>query len=136
MQIKRRGGRFIDAPVSGSKGPAEAGSLIFLCSGDKDIYDEVQPVLKVMGKANFYFGDTGQGTKIKLLINMLMATNMNAFAEALRLCKAADLPGEELLKVLELSAIGCPMYKGKGIDMLAGRYNTAFPLKHAQKDMR
>lgn len=89
-----------------------------------------------MGKANFYFGQAGQGTKIKLLVNMLMATNMSAFSETLALCEAAALPGSELLKVLELSAIGCPMYQGKGEGMLGRNISTAFPLKHAQKDMR
>ena len=135
-QITSKGGRFMDAPVSGSKGPAEAGSLVFLCSGEKKVYDEVQQALKAMGKADFYFGAAGQGTKIKLLVNMLMAANMSAFAEALSLCKAAELPSHDLLNVLGLSAIGCPMYQAKGKAMITGDYSTAFPLKHAQKDMR
>jgi 3-hydroxyisobutyrate dehydrogenase-like beta-hydroxyacid dehydrogenase len=134
--VKLKGGLFLDAPVAGSKAPAENGSLVFLCSGEKKVYDQVQTELKAMGKADFFFGEAGQGTKIKLLVNMLMATNMAAFAETIALCKALDLHSADLLKVLELSAIGCPMYGAKGNSMAARDYSTAFPLKHAQKDVR
>lgn len=88
-----------------------------------------------MGKADFYFGDAGQGTKMKLLVNMLMATNMTAFAETIALCKALDMKSGDLLQVLEQSAIACPMYNAKGHAMAVRSYSTAFPLKHAQKDV-
>lgn len=134
-QVLRRGGRFMDAPVSGSKAPAETGTLIFLCSGDRQVYDSSQMLLNAMGKANFYFGPAGNGSKMKLVINMLMATTMSAFSEGLSLCHESQLPTDEFLKVLELSAIACPMFKAKGPAMLKGKFDPAFPLKHALKDL-
>ena len=77
-QVKQRGGHFLEAPVSGSKGPAEQGQLIFLCGGGLPIaglvpsaeerragaddcqYILVKEALDAMGKASFFFGPVGQ----------------------------------------------------------------------------
>ena len=55
--IKDTGALYLEAPVSGSKAPAEKGQLIFLCGGDKELYDQATPLLKVMGKAQFLLGE-------------------------------------------------------------------------------
>ena len=60
MAINQKGGRFLEAPVSGSKKPAEDGALVFLCAGDESLYHDATPALEVMGKKSFYFGDTGK----------------------------------------------------------------------------
>jgi len=57
--IKATGATYLEAPVSGSKQPAEKGQLIFLCGGDKDLYEKATPLLKVMGKAQFFLGEVG-----------------------------------------------------------------------------
>jgi 3-hydroxyisobutyrate dehydrogenase-like beta-hydroxyacid dehydrogenase len=134
--VEARGGRFLEAPVSGSKVPAETGTLIFLCGGEQALYDKVTPALQAMGKANFLFGPVGGGSKMKLIVNGLMGTMMGAFAESMALCSAADLPQDLLLQVLDLGAMANPMFKGKGPNMINKTYAPHFPLKHAQKDMR
>ena len=55
--IKASGATYLEAPVSGSKQPAEKGQLIFLCGGDKELYEKATPLLKVMGKAQFFLGE-------------------------------------------------------------------------------
>lgn len=67
-EVNKRGGRFLEAPVSGSKGPAEAGSLLFLCAGDKAIFDGpvAQEAFQCMGKKSFFLGEVGNGTKMKV----------------------------------------------------------------------
>lgn len=77
-----------------------------------------------------------QGTKLKLVVNMIMGTMMGAFAEGLTLAKGADLSADILLQVLDLGAMANPMFKGKGPAMMAGNFAANFPLKHAQKDMK
>lgn len=57
--IKATGATYLEAPVSGSKQPAEKGQLIFLCGGDKELYEKATPLLKVMGKAQFLLGEVG-----------------------------------------------------------------------------
>ena len=56
VQIKDAGGEYLEAPVSGTKQPAEKGQLIFVCGGDKELYERATPLLDVMGKAKFYLG--------------------------------------------------------------------------------
>ncbi len=124
--------------MSGSKLPAENGQLIFLCGGDPAVYNspEVSSALDAMGKAKFLFGPVGQGSRVKLVVNMVMGTMMGALSEGLALGAAAELPLEPLLQVIDLSAMTNPMFKAKGANILAGAFPAHFPLKHAQKDMR
>lgn len=80
----------MEAPVSGSKGPAHGGQLIFLCAGSESIFNDttVQSSLDAMGKATHYFGkDVGKGTRAKLVVNSLMGTMMAAFGESLALAE-------------------------------------------------
>jgi glyoxylate/succinic semialdehyde reductase len=135
-RIMAKGGHFIEAPVSGSKVPAENGQLIFLCGGEENVYNEVGDAFDAMGKAKFLFGDVGSGTRVKLVVNMVMGTMMSAFAEGMHLSEASDIPRDKLLEVMELSAIANPMFKLKGPNLINENYPAHFPLKHAQKDMR
>lgn len=134
--ITAKGGRFLEAPVSGSKKPAEDGQLIFLCAGDRSIFDEITPALDVMGKKSLFLGETGAGARMKLVVNMVMGSMMTAFAEGLSLAEASSLSQEAFLDVMDNGAMACPMFKLKGPNMSKGAYPTAFPLKHQQKDMR
>ncbi|KAG8488409.1 hypothetical protein CXB51_016544 [Gossypium anomalum] len=111
--ITSKGGQFLEAPVSGSKQPAETGQLVILAAGDKALYEAAIPAFDILGK------------------NM-----MNAFSEGLTLADRSGLNPRDLLDVLDLGAIANPMFKGKGPAMLQNNYSPAFPLKHQQKDMR
>ena len=81
--IKAKGGYFLEAPVSGSKKPAEDGQLIILAAGDKALYDEVLPAFDILGKKSFFLGEVGNGAKMKLVVNMIMGSMMNAFSEGI-----------------------------------------------------
>ena len=83
--VRSTGAEFLEAPVSGSKKPAEDGALIFLCAGDETLYRRCSEPLETMGKAHFFLGDVGQGAKMKLVVNMIMGSMMTAFAEGLTL---------------------------------------------------
>lgn len=67
-EIQKRGGRFLEAPVSGSKGPAEGGTLLFLCAGDRMLFEHAvtQRALELMGKKSFFLGEVGNGTRMKV----------------------------------------------------------------------
>lgn len=134
--VKRKGGAFIEAPVSGSKKPAEDGQLVILAAGDKTLYDEMVPAFDVLGKKSFFLGEIGNGAKMKLVVNMIMGSMMNSLSEGLCLADKSGLSPQTLLDVLDLGAIANPMFKLKGPAMLQGSYSPAFPLKHQQKDMR
>ncbi|KAK7261698.1 hypothetical protein RIF29_28015 [Crotalaria pallida] len=134
--IKSTGALFLEAPVSGSKKPAEDGQLIFLTAGDKDLYETVSPFLDIMGKSKFYLGDVGNGAAMKLVVNMIMGSMMASFSEGLLLSEKVGLDPKVLVEVVSQGAINAPMYSTKGPSMIQSLYPTAFPLKHQQKDLR
>ncbi|KAL2935771.1 Glyoxylate/succinic semialdehyde reductase 1 [Bienertia sinuspersici] len=134
--VTSKGGRFLEAPVSGSKKPAEDGQLIILAAGEKGLYDEAIPIFDVLGKKSFFLGQVGNGAKMKLVVNMIMGSMMNGFSEGLELTEKSGLDPRTLLDVLDLGAMANPMFKMKGPSMLKSNYPPAFPLKHQQKDMR
>lgn len=135
--IRGKGGMYIEAPVSGSKGPAEQGTLIFLTAGERQLFDKAAPMLEVMGKKSFFLGeDVGAGAKMKLVINMVMGSMMASFAEGLALAESSGLQQEVLLEAIGLGAIAAPMFALKGPSMTKASFPPAFPLKHQQKDLR
>ncbi|GLT75590.1 hypothetical protein SLA2020_473010 [Shorea laevis] len=134
--IKATGALFLEAPVSGSKKPAEDGQLIFLTAGDKSLYDTVSPFLDIMGKSRFYLGEVGNGAAMKLVVNMIMGSMMASFSEGLLLSEKVGLNPNVLVEVVSQGAISAPMYSLKGPSMVKSLYPTAFPLKHQQKDLR
>ncbi|BCR06952.1 3-hydroxyisobutyrate dehydrogenase [Desulfuromonas versatilis] len=134
--VLARGGRFLEAPVSGSKKPAEEGTLLILAAGDAGLFEEARPALDKMGKQSFYLGELGNGAQMKLVVNMVMGGMMAIFAEALALAEKGGLDPRQLLEVLAGGALANPMFKGKGSAMLAGDFTVNFPLKHMQKDLR
>lgn len=71
--VTGKGGIFLEAPVSGSKKPAIDGQLIFLCAGDEGLYKRSLPAFDIMGKKSFFFGPTGMGARMKLVVNMVRA---------------------------------------------------------------
>ncbi|XP_021716469.1 glyoxylate/succinic semialdehyde reductase 2, chloroplastic-like [Chenopodium quinoa] len=135
-RIKATGASFLEAPVSGSKKPAEDGQLIFLTAGDQSLYEKVTPLLDIMGKSKFYLGDIGNGATMKLVVNMIMGSMMASFSEGLLLSEKVGLDPSVLVEVITQGAISAPMYKLKGPSMIQSQYPTAFPLKHQQKDLR
>lgn len=134
--IEAKGGHYLEAPVSGSKKPAADGMLVFLCAGDKSLYQEARPAFQIMGKRSFYFGEVGQGARAKLLNNMIMGTMMVALAEGIALAAQVGLDPARLLEVLSEGAVANPMFALKGPLMVGSNFSPAFPLKHMHKDMR
>ncbi len=135
--VRANGGLYLEAPVSGSKGPAEQGQLIFLTGGDEELFSAAAPLLDVMGKASFYLGEVGAGARMKLVVNMVMGSMMAALAEGLALAESSGLDKKDVVDVLNLGAMACPMFALKGPAMIEGKYMTpAFPLKHQQKDLK
>lgn len=132
-----KGAQFLEAPVSGSKGPAEQGQLIFLTAGSEAVKAAAEKDLEAMGKSTQYYGSVvGKGTEMKIVVNMIMGIQLNAVAEGVALAESCDLPVNSLVDVLGLGAMASPMIKLKGPAMEKKEYPPAFPLKHAQKDMR
>jgi 2-hydroxy-3-oxopropionate reductase len=134
--ISGKGGRFLEAPVSGSKKPAQDGTLIILAAGERTLFDQALPYFEKMGKKSLFLGEVGRGAQMKLIVNMTMGGMMTIFCEALALAAKAGLSAADLLEVFDAGAMANPMFKMKGAQIGSGAFDPAFPLKHMQKDLR
>lgn len=135
--VEEKGGKFLEAPVSGSKVPAATGALVFLAAGSEDAWRAVQDELGLMGKASHYLGEIGAGTRMKLAVNMCMGSMLAAMSESVHLAQQTGLNGDQLVEILGQGAMACPMFALKGPKVAAAQrdHDPHFPLKHAQKDM-
>jgi 3-hydroxyisobutyrate dehydrogenase-like beta-hydroxyacid dehydrogenase len=133
--VEEHGGRFVDAPVSGTVKPAEQGTLVVLAGGAREDVEAVTPLLETMGRQVVYCGGIGDATRMKLVLNLLLGGMMELLAEALALGKGFGLDGAAILKAVAAGPLGAPLYAMKGEAMLAGRFAKQFPVELMFKDL-
>ena len=127
--------RYLEAPVAGSSPQAEAGELVILVGGEETNLNEVQPYFEMMGQKVLHLGSIGKGASFKLVINMMLATGMVAFAESLKFGESIGLDKEFLLNVLPGLAVAAPFTKMKAEVIREGAYEPQFPLDLLYKDL-
>jgi 3-hydroxyisobutyrate dehydrogenase len=126
---------FVDAPVSGSKGPAEQAQLLILASGPDEAPEIVDPVFSVLGRRTQWVGPAGAGSRLKLVVNAWLAFLVEGAAETIALADRIGIGHDQLTAALE----GGPLASGLGMAKLAkmdsGNYDAEFPLAWALKDV-
>jgi 3-hydroxyisobutyrate dehydrogenase-like beta-hydroxyacid dehydrogenase len=127
--------RFLDAPVTGGTWGAEKGELLFMVGGDAQTLESARPVISAMGKKIFHLGPNGAGQTVKLAMNLLLALQVDAFAEALALVTGAGLAGEKLVEVMQSSMARSGVLDVKAPVMLRADYTPSFPLRLMHKDL-
>ena len=130
-----KGIHFLDAPVTGGTWGAEKGELLFMVGGDAETLEAARPVISAMGKKIFHLGPHGAGQTIKLAMNLLLALQVDAFAEALALVTGAGLEGEKLVEVMQSSMARSGVLDVKAPVMLNADYKPSFPLRLMHKDL-
>ncbi|HEY5523320.1 MAG TPA: NAD(P)-dependent oxidoreductase [Desulfuromonadaceae bacterium] len=132
-----KGALFLEAPVAGSRKPAEDATLTIMAAGDWELYDSSLPVLEKMSKKILFLGETGNAVRMKLANNLVMCGMLTALSEGIALAAGSGLDTAQLLEVLDSGAVTNPMFRLKGPQIAANKeFPTAFPLKHMQKDLR
>ncbi len=124
----------VDAPVLGTKGPAESGTLVVLASGPDDAHDRCAPVLDAIGSRTMWVGAAGAGSRLKLACNAFVVTVLEGVAESLALTRELGLAPELFLQAVAGGAVDSPYVGMKGKAMLAGDFAPAFGLAGAAKD--
>lgn len=130
------GAKFIDAPVSGSKKPAEDATLIILAGGKEEQVTAWTPLLETMGKKVVYCGEAGQGSMMKMANNLLLGAMMEGLCEALNFGKLGGLETDSMLEALLTGPLNCPLFQMKSGGLKSGDYSPNFPLKHMTKDLK
>ena len=124
----------VDAPVSGSKGPAESGSLLILAFGPPKARQILEPVFEPLGRT-VWLGEAGQGSKLKLVVNAYLATLVEGVAEALDLASRLGIDADALAAAVEGGPLDAPLADAKLHKMERGDYAPEFPLEWAVKDV-
>jgi 3-hydroxyisobutyrate dehydrogenase-like beta-hydroxyacid dehydrogenase len=131
-----RGHDFLDAPVFGTKGEAEGGGLWIVVGGDKAVFDRMTPLFDAVSETVHYMGPGGNGTAMKLVGNLLVASQLQALGEALTLAKKAGLNLADVQGVLDVADFKTPIYYGVGRGVQANDYTVNFALKLMLKDAK
>jgi 3-hydroxyisobutyrate dehydrogenase len=126
---------FVDAPVSGSKGPAEAGQLLILASGPPQAEPVAGPVFSVIGRKTVWLGQAGQGSAMKLVVNAYLAALIEGVAEALELATRLGIDPAALAAAIEGGPLDAPLADAKLHKMESGDFAPEFPLEWALKDV-
>jgi 3-hydroxyisobutyrate dehydrogenase len=126
---------FVDAPVVGTRGPAEQGKLTILASGPEQSRPVAEPVFAAVGARTLWLGEAGAGSRAKVMINAWVIGVVAALAETLSLGRALGLDAEVLFEILEGGPLDLPYARIKGAMMTAGSFDdVSFSLSLARKD--
>lgn len=126
---------FVDAPVLGTRQPAEQGKLTVLASGPSELRPRCAPVFDVVGSRTFWLGEVGAGSCMKLVVNTWIASLLAGLAESVALAERVQVDPATFLDVIEGTAAGTPYARVKGQMMIDRTYLPAFPLRWLGKDV-
>jgi len=136
-RVAERGGRFLDAPVTGGTKGARDGTLTIMVGGDPATLESVRPLLAAMGSQIYHFGDVGAGHTAKLVQNMIGIVSAAAIAEGFALAAAAGLECDRLFQMLSASTSASPLLRGMVPKIFARAFDQVnFRLDMAYKDLR
>ncbi|MFO7817174.1 MAG: NAD(P)-dependent oxidoreductase [Thermodesulfobacteriota bacterium] len=135
-RLKDSGAVFVEAPVSGSKKPAEEGKLVILAGGEDKVLEELEPLFLTMGKKVIRCGSVGQGAMMKMAINILLGTFIEGLAEMLNFGEKGGLSRDKLLDVVLAGPLSCDLFRMKEEMLRNEEYPVQFPLKHMAKDLK
>lgn len=125
---------YVDAPVLGTKVPAEQGQLIVLASGPEEVRGRSEAVFEPMAGKVLWLGEAGAGSRLKLVVNNWIVGLLGVLAETVSLAEALDVDPSRFLEVIEGGPLGLPYAQMKGKMMIEGDFPTSFSAKLARKD--
>jgi 3-hydroxyisobutyrate dehydrogenase len=131
-----KGISYLDAPVAGSVKPAEQAQLVIMVGGEEKIYEKVKPVFDVLGKLSVYLGESGKANVAKLSVNLMLGIITQGLAEAVVFARKNGLAAEQLLPLINASAVGSGVTKIKTENIMNNDYKAAFTLNLLIKDIR
>jgi 3-hydroxyisobutyrate dehydrogenase len=126
---------FVDAPVSGTRQPAEAGRLLILASGPEAARLALDPVFGALGSRTLWLGEAGAGSRLKLVLNSWLAFLMEGIAESAALADVLNVSHDALREALHGSPLEAPVALMKLAKIDAGDESPDFSLRWATKDV-
>lgn len=125
---------YVDAPVLGTKAPAEQGQLVVLASGPEKVRERCEPVFGAVGGKTVWLGDAGEGSRLKLVVNNWIVGLLGVLAETIAFARATGVDPQRFLETIEGGPLGLPYAQIKGAMMIEEDFPTSFSAKLARKD--
>jgi 3-hydroxyisobutyrate dehydrogenase len=127
---------YLDAPVSGTTGPARQGKLVWLVAGSEDALTRARPVLEDLGSSVIHVGQGVEGSSLKLAVNAWMTAATVALSDVLALCDALGIAHASFVQAIEAGPLSMPYALQKLSMMEAGSYPVGFAVQLALKDVQ
>jgi 3-hydroxyisobutyrate dehydrogenase len=125
---------FVDAPVLGTKRPAEQGQLMVLASGSEEAREKSKPVFDAVGSKTVWLGEAGGGSRLKLVINNWIVGLLGVLAETVAFAETVGVDPARFLETIEGGPLGLPYAQLKGNMMIQKDFPTSFSARLARKD--
>jgi 3-hydroxyisobutyrate dehydrogenase-like beta-hydroxyacid dehydrogenase len=132
--LEGQGAKVLEAPVTGSKTGADKGTLLLMCGGKKEVFDELTPVLMVMGAKAILCGPIGHGSVVKLIGNTLISYMLEGLCEGLVVAKKAGVDPDKLLEVVMASGFSSPYFPFKATAIAKRDFEQHFSVDLLVKD--
>ncbi|MBV9839761.1 MAG: NAD(P)-dependent oxidoreductase [Solirubrobacterales bacterium] len=129
-----RGISFVDAPVLGTKQPAQEGKLVVLASGPEELRERLTPIFDAVGQRTMWLGEAGAGTRLKLAVNLWVLQVTEGVAEAVAFTEGLGLDAGLLFEALTGGPLDMPYFQFKGKAIRERNFEPMFSLALAAKD--
>ena len=127
---------YVDAPVLGTRQPAEDGKLTVFASGPEELAGRCAPVFEPLAATTIWLGPAGAGTRHKLVVNTWLHALMGALAETIAFARSIGVDPERFLDIIDGAPMGAPYAQVKGKMMIGGEYPASFSADMGAKDVR
>jgi 3-hydroxyisobutyrate dehydrogenase len=127
---------FLDAPVLGTREPAERGELTVLASGPRELEPRVSPIFGAIARKTIWVGEVGAGTRAKLVMNAWVTGLVGVLAETIALAERLGIAPEMFLETVKGGPLDSPYAQLKGRAMIERAFPPSFSLRLAHKDLR
>ncbi len=131
----KKGVRMLDAPVSGGEPKAIDGTMSIMCGGEKALFDEVKPILDILGGSAVLCGNIGAGNTTKLANQIIVAGNIAVLAEAMTLAKKAGVDPQTVFEAIRGGLAGSTVMNAKAPMMIESNFNPGFKIDLHIKDL-
>ena len=130
----RHGLTLIDAPVLGTRQPAEEGKLVVLASGPDEPRERVQPIFDAVGQKTMWVGEAGAGTRLKIVANSWVLAVVEAGAEIIALAEGLNVDPGLFFEAIEGGPLDLPYLRLKTTAIIERNFDPSFSLRLAAKD--
>lgn len=135
-EVKAVGGHYVEAPVSGSRKPAEAGQLVAMLAGETEAVEAVRPLLMSMCRQTVPCGSVPNALLMKLAVNIFLITTVTGLAESVHFAERHGLDLESLTAVLDAGPMASDVSRIKLAKLVAGDFSVQAAITDVFKNNR